>query len=135
MTHLILTFDAAAVRALRPYVTAADAEGTTLTLSLNGSTATPRVGGFTDGEPFTVDTTNPLLRLAQHLASRERDQWSTPTCELTTKEDSGRCRGEAVGVRWEDGFADLVCEGHAEDAEARGAIVVRARRHDGTLTT
>lgn len=81
-----------------------------------------------------------VLRLAQHLASEilgggrckliaiagqenEYEPWS---------EDYGRCPHPVVALRWEDGFADEVCEQHADEAEGRGAIVVRPLRHDGT---
>lgn len=81
---------------------------------------------------------NEILRLAQHLVSetvagrckltafpgeaREREEW---------KENRGRCPHDAVAIRWEDGFADAVCERHAVNAEDRGALVVRPERHDG----
>lgn len=53
-------------------------------------------------------------------------------CELTSFVDSSRCTGKAVAIRWEAGFADDVCEDHAETAIKRGAVVVFARHHDGT---
>ena len=85
-----------------------------------------------------------LLRLAEHLASEAYSTGNGTRCDLTAypdqpehleawREDHGRCKDEVVGVRWEDGFADKVCERHAENAESRGVDVVRPRRHDGSL--
>lgn len=84
-----------------------------------------------------------LLRLAEHLTS----ECITPgvgRCSLVAApgvpdhdeawpEDRGRCPGLMAAIRWEDGFADEVCERHAAEAEKRGAVVVRPRRHDGTV--
>lgn len=82
-----------------------------------------------------------LLRFAQHLAYEAIGS----RCELTADKpsevddllernnaDRGRCLGEAVGVRWEDGFADSVCEFHAESALQRGVTVVYPKRADGS---
>jgi len=56
-------------------------------------------------------------------------------CELTAEPGSrpqlGRCAGEAVAIRWEDGFADDVCARHAQLARERGALVVESGRHNG----
>lgn len=73
-------------------------------------------------------TVNEILRLAQHLAS----EVVTGGCEVTASPAPGRCPHQAVALRWEDGFADAVCERHAADADQRGALVVRPHRHDGT---
>lgn len=40
---------------------------------------------------------------------------------------NGGCPHACVGVKWEDGFLDLVCEKHGQGAEARGALVVWTR--------
>jgi hypothetical protein len=71
-----------------------------------------------------------LRRLAEHLASEVADARSR--CELTTDTGSGRCKGGAAAVRWEAGFADVVCQHHADTATERGAVVVQMRRHDGS---
>jgi hypothetical protein len=78
------------------------------------------------------------VRLAQHLATEAH----TMRCELVAlkgeedwheawPENRGRCKGDTVAVKWEDGFADSVCERHARNAEERGALVVWPKRHDG----
>lgn len=77
-------------------------------------------------------TTASLIRFAQHLASESIGV----TCELGSLVDRGRrCSGPAVAVRWADGFADDLCEEHAARVEERepDALVVRPRRHDGTV--
>lgn len=66
-------------------------------------------------------------RLVQHLATTAL----TRRCELTADDGMRRCEEDAVAIRWEDGFADSVCEHHAATAIARGAIIVRPRRHAG----
>ncbi len=78
--------------------------------------------------------TTPSLDLIPRRV-RDRAQLLAPSdgCELVAEPGEGfksgakrgRCRGKAVGVRWEDGFADDVCERHAVSAEGRGAVVVR----------
>lgn len=67
-------------------------------------------------------------RFAEHLVHNSLGS----RCELTSFVDSSRCSGEAVAIRWEAGFADDVCQDHAETAIKRGAAVVFARHHDGT---
>lgn len=102
----------------------------------------------TSGDQVRVETAEKyraraesLLRLAQHLAT----QIVGGRCDLTAfpedrdrkeawRENQGRCPGDVVAIRWEDGFADKVCERHAAEAESRGVIVVRPQRHDGTQT-
>lgn len=68
-------------------------------------------------------------RLAAHLASETIGE----LCELTDPFGSadGRCAGRAIAVRWEDGFADDVCEKHAERVKADGALVIYPKRHNG----
>ena len=69
-----------------------------------------------------------LERLAAHLVYEA----APGRCELVDRGD--RCRGAVVAVRWEHGFADFVCEKHAGSAAKRGALIVRAARHDGAET-
>lgn len=83
------------------------------------------------------------LRLAQHLAHAAIE--AQVRCELTAfpgesddfeaVQNRGRCRANAVAIRWEDGFADGVCARHAENATKRGACVVFAQRHNGQEDT
>lgn len=54
-----------------------------------------------------------LQRFAQHLASELVDGGGW--CHLA-KESGGRCKEPDAAVRWENGFADVVCEHHAETA-------------------
>jgi hypothetical protein len=68
------------------------------------------------------------LRFVQHLVS---EVLASGDCEIATAGGSGRCIEDAVAVRWEHGFADQVCEHHAQTSIARGALVVFAKRHDG----
>lgn len=70
-----------------------------------------------------------LFRLVEHLVSEVLDG---EDCEVATQGGAGRCIEEAVAVRWESGFADKVCEAHAESAADRGAVVAYGRKHDGT---
>ena len=70
-----------------------------------------------------------LFRPVEHLASMVLDG---EDCEVATQGGAGRCIEEAVAVRWEKGFADRVCEHHAERAADRGAVIAYGRRHDGT---
>lgn len=79
----------------------------------------PRNGALADA-PIT-------RRFAEHLAS----EIIGGTCELTGDGTNGACDQAAVAVRWEHGFADSVCQHHAETALARGAEVVFAKRHNG----
>lgn len=46
-------------------------------------------------------------------------------CEIVGFSGEGRCLEPAVAVRWEDGHADNVCEGHSQRAIQRGALVIR----------
>lgn len=82
---------------------------------------------MTDTATSTAEQTIPL-RLAQHLVSMVL---SSEDCEIATQGGAGRCLDDAVAVRWEHGFADQVCEHHAQTAIERGAVVVFAKRHDG----
>lgn len=68
-----------------------------------------------------------LRRLAAHLATEVISE--DPRC--TVAADDGRCPHEARAVRWEDGYADAVCELHSATAQARGAVVIEAERHNG----
>lgn len=70
-----------------------------------------------------------LFRLVEHLVSEVLDG---DDCEVATQGGAGRCIEEAVAVRWESGFADKVCQMHAETAADRGAVVAYGKRHDGT---
>ena len=72
--------------------------------------------------------------LAAHLVSEHLGGRLDSGCSLTADSGSGRCTRRAVAVKWEHGFADEVCETHAEKARARGALVVSPRRHDGTAS-
>jgi len=75
------------------------------------------------------ETTASLLRFAQHLASES----IAGRCDIASQNsDDGRCQGQAAGIRWENGFADAVCEKHAASASERGAFVVTPKWHDGT---
>lgn len=80
-----------------------------------------------------------VTRLAEHLA----EDAQRLRCDLTAfpsegdmheyrRDDRGRCKGDVVGVRWEHGWADWVCERHAVNAEGRGVLVIRPKHHDGT---
>lgn len=75
-----------------------------------------------------------LLRLAQHLAWADIDGRVDQDCEVATQGGEGRCIERAVAIRWEQGFADRVCEQHALSAATRGAVVVYAKRQDGSDT-
>lgn len=80
------------------------------------------------------------LRLAEHLASVAMGE----RCDLVAfsgeandfenrRDHRGRCPRPAVAIRWEAGFADDVCDRHAQAATERGsALIVRPKRHDGT---
>jgi hypothetical protein len=70
-----------------------------------------------------------LLRFTQHLVSEMADGGGR--CSLTDG-IGGRCKGADDAMRWEDGFADVICEQHAESARQRGALVVYPHRHDGS---
>ncbi len=60
-----------------------------------------------------------VLRIAEHLTGKAIGG----RCEIADYGD--RCTGGAVAIRWEDGFADDVCERHATNAADRGALVIR----------
>lgn len=72
-----------------------------------------------------------LRRFAEHLASEAIGS----RCELVAHPGKGsrdgRCAGQAVAIKWEDGFADDVCIRHATTASDRGAIVIYPKRHNG----
>lgn len=73
-----------------------------------------------------------IRRLAEHLAYEVIGTDNlTGDCEVVGFSGGGRCIEPAVAVRWESGFADKVCQQHAERAEGRGVLVVYAKRHDG----
>lgn len=80
-------------------------------------------------ERAAADRDTALLRLAQHLTTELVDGGGW--CHVATRKGE-RCKEPDAAVRWEDGFADIVCEMHAESARERGALVVYPRRHDGT---
>lgn len=73
-----------------------------------------------------------VSRFAAHLAS----ETVCGRCEFTELpgdvDRAGRCTGDAVAVRWEDGFADDVCERRAESARNDdGALVIYPLRRNG----
>lgn len=74
-------------------------------------------------------------RFAAHLATEAVGR----RCELTALagdvDRDGRCTGAAVAVRWADGFADDVCELHAERVRDDGAMVICPLRHNGEIAT
>jgi hypothetical protein len=72
---------------------------------------------------------NTILRLAEHLASEAM----LHGCEITASPNDADdyCAHDAVAIRWENGFADSVCEYHANRAAERGALVVYPKRHNG----
>lgn len=80
-----------------------------------------------------------LARLAAHLLDGNMHGRCAITAFPGEADDTepprtrGRCPGQTAAVRWEDGFADEVCKRHAEEAEGRGVLVVRPKRHDGTV--
>ena len=127
-----------------PAVTLTDEERDALwdgTWDLNRVAATVErvVAARLAAQPVAPAPDRDALRLAAHLL----DDNMRTRCDLTAepgeadederpRRNRGRCPGVSVGVRWEDGFADVVCEQHAQNAEARGALVVRPKRHDGT---
>lgn len=73
-----------------------------------------------------------MLRFTQHLVDQYDPIDHGVDCEVATQSGAGRCIETAVAVRWENGFADAVCDHHAETAKGRGALVVYPRRHDGS---
>lgn len=82
------------------------------------------------GQPKVTQSDASLQRFLQHLASVA----VAPRCELVDVATHDRCRGEAVAVKWEHGFADSVCERHTQTAMDGGAVVVYPHRHDGSET-
>lgn len=76
-----------------------------------------------------------VSRLAAHLASEAVGQCCELTAERTSPGNLGRCAGDAVAVRWADGFADDVCEPHAEQARCAGALVIYPLRHNGEIAS
>ncbi|SIC07363.1 Uncharacterised protein [Mycobacteroides abscessus subsp. abscessus] len=75
-----------------------------------------------------------IRRLAEHLASESIRGY----CELTALPGDfsrdGACHEKAVAIRWVDGFADSVCEQHAERVKADGALVIYPKRHNGEIS-
>lgn len=70
-------------------------------------------------------------RLLAHLVSEAIGTQCELTAEPGSRPQPGRCEGEAVAIRWEDGFADNVCDRHAQLARERGAVVIEPVRHNG----
>lgn len=81
-----------------------------------------------------LEAENARLRaMAEYLAKETIGR----QCELTADRGYKRCPDPAVAVRWEDGFADDVCEEHAQSALDRGRATViysRARGARGRLS-
>lgn len=68
---------------------------------------------------------NPDDEALKHFVRRAMS-YVTTRCELTADHPHhGRCPYPAAAVRLEGGFSDVVCERHADSAEARGAQVLR----------
>lgn len=69
-----------------------------------------------------------LMGLAEYLAGRLVGSY----CELTAlpgeADPNGPCRNRPSAVRWQDDFADYVCQEHAERVAVEGAIVIKTRR-------
>lgn len=65
-------------------------------------------------------------RLAEQLASLALDEY----CGLIALPDHppGPCRNKAAAIRWEDGFADSVCDQHAARTLERGGLIVYPHR-------
>lgn len=79
----------------------------------------------TEGETPTSET--PAQSYAQQLLAFAEHQVTESIglrCEITDTATHDRCAGRAVAVRWEMGFADDVCDRHAQTATTRGALVV-----------
>lgn len=77
-----------------------------------------------------------IQRLAEHLVSEVMGDRCTIVGESgAARANRGRCDGQAVAIRWEDGFADDVCELHAAAAIGRGSQVIRPKRHNGEALT
>lgn len=65
-------------------------------------------------------------RFAEQLASLALDEY----CGLIALPDypPDPCRNKATAIRWEDGFADSVCDQHAARTLERGGLVVYPHR-------
>ena len=75
-------------------------------------------------------------RFVEHLVSEVMGDHCALVAESgVTPRNRGRCAEPAVAIRWEDGYADDVCENHATAAARRGALVVRPKRHNGEPST
>ncbi|MUL61067.1 hypothetical protein B5P44_00515 [Mycobacterium sp. CBMA 213] len=70
-------------------------------------------------------------RFLAHLVSVAIGERCELTAEPSAHRQLGRCASEAVAIRWEDGFADDVCDRHAQLARERGALVIAPQRHNG----
>lgn len=78
------------------------------------------------------NTQRSMHRFAEHLASEVMGEHCTLVADSSTHHATrGRCTGQAVAIRWEDGYADDVCELHAAAASGRGSLVIRPKRHNG----
>lgn len=75
-----------------------------------------------------------IHRFAEHLASESMGEYCALVDSGPGRAKRGRCSGQAVAIRWEDGFADDVCELHAAAALGRGSLVIRPKRHNGVAT-
>lgn len=93
------------------------------------TTTTSSTTAIPSGTP--LDT---IRRLAEHLASESIRSY----CELTALPGDisrdGACNEKAVAIRWADGFADSVCEQHAERVKADGALIIYPKRHNGEIS-
>lgn len=77
-----------------------------------------------------------VQRFVEHLVSEVMSDRCTLVAEsAVTPRNRGRCEEPAVAIRWEDGYADDVCDNHAAAAVRRGALVVRPKRHNGEPST
>lgn len=69
-----------------------------------------------------------LQGLAEYLAKKLAGSY----CELTAlpgeANPNGPCQNRAVAIRWQDDFADYLCNEHAESVADKGAIVIKVRR-------
>ena len=77
-----------------------------------------------------------MHRFAEHLVSEAMGDRCTLAGDSDAADSNrGRCTDQAVAVRWEDGFADDVCERHAAAAIGRGSLVIWPQRHNGESLT